>query len=196
MKKRQSRLKDIQDMSLSRVMSMSRKDLSKAVSILASASNKRLARLKKQNITTPASTFIKTHGGKFSVAGKNIYQLREEFQRAKGFLESETSTVRGYRKWESKIANTLRETAGIDYDSLTERQKRTFWKAYAQLEELDSANVYGAKYRTSINAIYEQVKSGLKQKDIASFIGDLNTRIYKETTSGFLSGENDPFNII
>lgn len=194
--KRSNRLSEIQNMSLSKIMSMSRRELAKAVLTMASAGNKRLVRLQKRNITTPASIYIKEHGGKFSVAGKNVAELREEFQRVKGFLESETSTVRGYRKWESKISQTLRESTGINYDSLTERQKRTFWQAYSKLEELDQANVYGARYRSSINTIYDAVKGGLKQKDVDAFVNNLNEEIYSSSSRGFLSGENDPFNLI
>lgn len=196
MAKRSNRISSILDMPLEKVMSMSRRDLSKQVSILASAGNKRLKRFKQKNINTPATEYIKKHGGKFSVAGKNVFELREEYQRVKGFLESETATVKGYRSWESKIANTLKQNSGIDYNSLTESQKRKFWKVYSKLEELDSANVYGARYRTSVNQIYDAVKSGLKMKDIDAFVNSLNEEIYAQSTTDFMTGENDPFNLI
>lgn len=196
MAKRSNKLSSILDMSLEKVMSMSRRDLAKTVSTLASAGNKRLVRFQKKNITTPATEYIRKHGGKFSVAGKNVFELREEFQRVKSFLESETATVKGYRTWENKIADTLKQNAGIDYNSLTELQKRKFWKVYSKLEELDSANVYGARYRTSVNQIYEAVKGGLKMKDIDTFVNSLNEEIYAESTADFMTGENDPFNLI
>lgn len=196
MAKRSNRLSNILDLPLEKIMSMSRRDLAKTVSTLASAGNKRLVRFQKKNITTPATEYIKKHGGKFSVAGKNVFELREEFQRVKGFLESETATSKGFRKWENKIASTLKENAGIDYNSLTERQKRLFWKTYSKLEEMDSANVYGARYRTSVNQIYDAVKSGLKLKDIDTFVSNLNEQIYAESTADFMTGENDPFNLI
>lgn len=196
MAKRSNKVTEIQNYTLTKIMSMSRRDLAKAVSTLASAGNKRLARFKKAGITTPASTYIKKHGGKFSVAGKNLYELREEMQRVKGFLESETSTVKGFRKWESKIAETLSTSTGIDYNSLTETQKRKFWRAYSKLEEMDSANVYGARYRTSVNEIYTAIKGGLKSRDIDAFITDMNNRIYAEHTQNYMTGENNPFNYL
>ena len=94
------------------------------------------------------------------------------------------------------MAQTLKENAGIDYNSLTELQKRKFWKTYSKLEELDSANVYGAQYRASINLIYDAVKGGLKLKDIDEFVNNLNNDIYMSNNAGFMSGENDPFNLI
>lgn len=217
MAKRVSQLNKILNYSPDKVMSMSRSDLADAVSKMASAGNKRLVRFKKKNITTPATAYIKKHGGKFSVAGKNVSELREEYLRVKGFLESETGTIKGYRRWESKVASTLEKStakydvvinpktgekmkvkieSGIDYNSLTERQKRIFWKAYAKLEELDQANVYGAKYKTSVNQIYQAVKGGLKMSKIDEFVTGLDDTIYKDSTQDFLTGENNPFNLI
>lgn len=195
-KKRSNRLSEVRGYTLTKIMSMSRKDLAKATSTLAQASNKRLDRLKKKGITTPASEYIKKHGGRFSTKGKDIIELREEFQRTKGFLESETSTLKGYRAWENKIATTLKNNTGIDYNSLNELQKRKFWKAYAKLEELDEANVYNQRYKSSVNEIYTAVKNGLKMKDIEKFANELNAHIYAEDNTGFLEGENDPFNLI
>lgn len=204
--KRVSRVTTTKDLPLSKIMSMSRADLSKAVRVLASAGNKRIARMKKQNITTPATVYIKKHGGKFSTAGKNIYELREEFQRAKQFLESETSTIKGYRQWETKVADTLMKNTGIDYNSLTEVQKRKFWKTYAKLSEIDPSNVYkpegksggdlfGTNYRNSMVDIYDAVKGGLKMKDIDNFVNDLNNRIYRESSRDLMSDANNPLKL-
>ena len=100
-KKRSNSLSQILDLPLEKIMSMSRRELAQTTSKLASAGNKRLKRFSQRNITTPATEYIKKHGGKFSVAGKNVFELREEFQRVKGFLESETATVirNGKIKW-------------------------------------------------------------------------------------------------
>lgn len=196
MAQRSNKLSEVRGYTLTKVMSMSRKDLAKATSTLAQAGNKRLKRFQEKNITTPATEYIKKHGGRFSTKGKDLEQLREEFQRAKDFLDKETSTIKGFRSWENKIADTLKTNAGIDYNALTERQKRKFWKAYSKLEELDAANVYGAKYRTSINEIYTAVKGGLRYKDIDDFVSNMNKKIYEESSKNFLSGVNDPFSLI
>lgn len=196
MERHSNRLSAVKDYTLSKVMSMSRRELAQATSVLTQASNKRLARMQKQGITTPATEYIKKHGGRFLTKGKDVNELREEFQRAKGFLESETSTIKGYRAWESKIAETLKTNAGIDYNALTEREKRKFWQAYSKLEELDAANVYGAKYRTSVNEIYTAVKGGLRYKDIDEFVAKMSDKIYVESTKNFMAGVNDPFSLI
>lgn len=184
------KVSDVLNMPLSKIMSMSREDLATYTRVLVRESNKRLTNMRKRKLTTPATAFIKKHGGKFSLKTrkgrqKNVAELREEFQRAKGFLESETSTVRGFRNWETKVANTLKTNAGIDYNSLTETQKRRFWQVYAKLEETDQANVYGGNYRTSVREIYDAVKSGLRKKDIDSFVIELNKSIYASTKKDF-----------
>ena len=184
------KVSDVLNMPLSKIMSMSREDLATYTRVLVRESNKRLTNMRKRKLTTPATAFIKKHGGKFSLKTrkgrqKNVAEWREEFQRAKGFLESETSTVRGFRNWETKVANTLKTNAGIDYNSLTETQKRRFWQVYAKLEETDQANVYGGNYRTSVREIYDAVKSGLRKKDIDSFVIELNKSIYASTKKDF-----------
>lgn len=184
------KVSDVLNMPLNKIMSMSREDLATYTRALVRESNKRLSNMKKRGITTPATAFIKKHGGKFSLRTrkgreKNVAELREEFQRAKGFIESETSTVRGFRTWETKVADTLKTNAGIDYNSLTETQKRRFWQVYAKLEETDQVNVYGGNYRTSVKEIYDAVKSGLRKKDVDSFVIELNKNIYESTEKDF-----------
>lgn len=184
------KVSDVLNMPLNKIMSMSREDLATYTRALVRESNKRLSNMKKRGIATPATAFIKKHGGKFSLRTrkgreKNVAELREEFQRAKGFIESETSTVRGFRSWETKVADTLKTNAGIDYNSLTETQKRRFWQVYAKLEETDQANVYGGNYRTSVKEIYDAVKSGLRKKDIDTFVIELNKNIYESTEKDF-----------
>ena len=194
--KNSNRLSDVRNYTLSKVMSMSRRDLAKATSILAQAGNKRLSRFQKSNITTPATEYIKKHGGRFSTKGMDIYQLREEFQRASDFLKAETSTIRGYREWENKISTTLKETGGIDYSSLTELQKRKFWKLYSKLEELDPANVHKTNYKTAVGEIYTAVKGGLKIKDINAIAEKLNKKYYSERTKDFSKSLSAPFDLI
>lgn len=181
-------------------MSLSKNDLAKATSVLTLAANQNLGRLKSRGIRTPASTYIKKHGGKFKSLNQlqqmTLEEVREEFQRAKGFLEAKTSTVSGFKSWEMSMSNTLFEHTGIDYNSLTEREKRKFWEAYSKLEELDQANVYGARYRTSINEIYTAVKGGLRFIDIDDFVEKMDAKIYREDTAHTFDESESPFSLI
>lgn len=186
------KISEIQDIPLSKIMSLSQKDLQKITERLAMYSNKRLERLSERKMTTPATEFIKKHGGKFKATG-DIYQLRAELQRAQGFLKAETSTVTGFKRWESKVSRTLKTNTGINYNSLKPAQKRRFWKAFSKLGELDIANIKGANYRTAVNEIYDAIKGGLKQKDLDSYVTRLSTQIYENATQNPFTGENNPF---
>lgn len=196
MPKRSNKLSQVKDMSISQVMSMSRSELIQATRTLTSAANRRLTTMKKHGIKSPSTEYIKRHGGRFSLRYtkgkhkgeyKNVAQLREEFQRAKGFLESETSTVKGFRKWEKGVADTLAKQ-GIDYNSLTETQKRRFWQAFAKVEELDQANTLkgSANYKATVNEIFEAVKGGLLKRDIDAFARKLNDQLYSESKKDFV----------
>lgn len=196
MPKRSNKLSQVKDMPISQVMSMSRNELIQATRTLTSAANRRLTTMKKHGIKSPSTEYIKRHGGRFSLRYtkgkhkgeyKNVAQLREEFQRAKGFLESETSTVKGFRKWEKGVADTLAKQ-GIDYNSLTETQKRRFWQAFAKVEELDQANTLkgSANYKATVNEIFEAVKDGLLKRDIDAFARKLNDQLYSESKKDFV----------
>ena len=95
------RLSDVQ------INKMSRRELAQVTSILASAANKRIARIEKANVTSPAVANVKSHEGKFSVKGKNTNQLRSEFARARNFMQNATSSVRGAKQSARQIEKNL-----------------------------------------------------------------------------------------
>lgn len=202
MSKRSNKLSKIQNMSLSKLMSLSRADLETATRALVRESNRRLTVMKNKGLASPSTEYIKKHGGKFrtttrSGEKKSVTELREEFQRAKGFLESKTSTVKGYREWETKVGETLAKQ-GIDYMSLTPAQKRRFWQAFSKVEELDRANTLkgSANYKSTVNEVYNAVKKGLLKRDIDTFANALNDELYAESEKdfeGFLTISENPF---
>ena len=172
-------------------MSLSRADLEKATRALVRESNKRLTVMKNKGLSSPSTEYIKKHGGKFRVTTrsgnkKSVTELREEFQRAKGFLESKTSTVSGFKEWEIQVGKTLADQ-GIDYLSLNKTQKRRFWQAFSKIEELDQANTLkgSANYKSTVNEIYNAVKKGLLKRDIDSFAKSIDDELYKQSEKDF-----------
>lgn len=202
MAKHSNKLSKIQNMPLSKLMSLSRTDLETATRALVRESNRRLTVMKNKGLTSPSTEYIRKHGGKFrtttrSGEKKSVTELREEFQRAKGFLESKTSTVKGYREWETKVGETLAKQ-GIDYMSLTPAQKRRFWQAFSKVEELDRANTLkgSANYKSTVNEVYNAVKKGLLKRDLDTFAKGLNDELYAESEKdfeGFLTISENPF---
>ena len=92
------------------ISKLKKPQLRKIVQTLASTSNKRLKRLQQKGISTPASRYV-NKSGKFSTKGKNINQLRAEYIRAKNFLQSKTSTLKGYKQFKKEV-QMIYEPAG------------------------------------------------------------------------------------
>ena len=101
------KVKEILNLSDVQINKMSRKELAQVTSILASAANKRIARIEKAGVTSPAVANVKAHDGKFSVKGKNTNQLRGEFARARNFMSNVTSTVKGAKSSARQIEKNL-----------------------------------------------------------------------------------------
>lgn len=134
-------VKDILNLSSQDVAKMTRKELAKTVSQLASAGNKRLRRLEKIPMGTESRAYqsaIKV--GNFSVSGKNQGQLQQEFKRVSNFLKAKTSSVSGWRRERKKVI----ERIGGEFPS--EESEKDFWKAYREIASSERAlhNAYGS----------------------------------------------------
>lgn len=167
---RQTKVETILNLTPEALMAMSRRDLAKNVSILASAANKRLKRLDISGVYSPASEYVRTHGGNFSVAGKNQNQLLIEFFRVQQFLESKTSSVSGAKRWQKKVqkevskaikARTQLAGAGgkaiekAVNDIFNDPEKRkVFWDLYSRITaEYDVADKYKIIWDDITNAM-------------------------------------------
>lgn len=115
---------ELVNLSATQIKNLNRRELSQVVSRLSSAANKRLKRFEKSGIETPA-TREAMKKGKFSVAGKDIKQLRTEYKRVKGFLTSETGTRKGYRGFLKRIQHSFAE-AGVKIGGETPEEIESF----------------------------------------------------------------------
>lgn len=115
---------DIMRMDANEINSLSRKDLASITSRLASVANKRMKRMRKAGLESPAlSTFeSRKQGVRFSVKGKNINQLRHTFKSAKGFLNLKTSSIKGAREWHQNVSERIGE--------MTPNQEKRFWRIF------------------------------------------------------------------
>ena len=97
-------------LSATQIKGYDRKNLARIVTKLNSAANKRIVRLEKAGYNTPAMRAAKVDkGGRFSVAGKNLKQLRAEYIRVSGFLKADTSTKKGYKSFIKKIKKAFED---------------------------------------------------------------------------------------
>lgn len=177
--------KELLDIDIKDFNQLTESDLRKATSILASAANKRYKRFQARGTDTPATRQLEQSGGKLSVKGKDLNQLRAEFMRAKQFLEAQTSTRRGWEQVQKSTIDALKKR-GIE---ITKDQLDTFWKAYEDLKDIspDVANK-SLKYDVMRN-ISERMEQGERDPEvIASEMRDEISRIYEERESSYASG--------
>lgn len=108
--------------------------MKKEANRLASMANKRVRRLEKNNLTdAPAYQQYISSGGKFTVKGKDYNQLQKEISRLQSFLDSSTSTVRGYNNVLKEMANNT----GIKYKNLNDlkQKSKTFFELHSKVEQ-------------------------------------------------------------
>ena len=140
---------DILNIDLDTFNKLSESELRAITSRLVSASNKRIRRLEKHDINSPALQGLgkqKTFSTKLpkdTAKQQRVNQLRSEFARSRSFLTSETSTISGYKAFakrtRKRIASELHMTEkqveqSLDlnrlYDILHKAQQRGIISSY------------------------------------------------------------------
>ena len=132
---RKKSVQSLTDMSIQDLNSMDKKSLSKVVSQMASAANKRLKRLDDSGFETPASKSVDRSGGKFGTRGKTLNQLRSEFIRVRNFLRSKTSTIKGYKKFKNDFFDRVEAKTSIRL-KMTDSELNRFWDIYSKCANL------------------------------------------------------------
>lgn len=135
-------IKQLIDLDITDVQRMNRRELAAVVSTLASTANKRLKRLELSDVgeLSPAYQQAQKRGQRFSVAGKSVNQLRNEYKAVTQFLKRETSTISGWKKVRKETYSRI----GGDFTSAA--QEKRFWKAYRKLasDEYGAVKSYGS----------------------------------------------------
>ena len=120
------------------------KEVAKDAQRLFDAANKRIKRIEQAGLTeSPAYIANKKKGGKFSGRGlknaENWNLLMHEYGRVINFLNMETSTLGGARKYEKKIISLIGDNVEGD-------KREIIFAALSRIEELGniSAEIYGS----------------------------------------------------
>lgn len=168
-------VEDIIKMDYETINKLSRQDLSRITSRLASAGNKRLRRIEKAGVQSPAYESVQRSGGNFSVKGKSVNQLRAEFARVQRFLspETKTSTVKGAREYKKKF--------GKYTEGLTDEQTANFFDVLHKLQEEDPSFF---KDQMKYNNVSEIISERIKRADPEVLLSELReklTNIYEES---------------
>lgn len=126
-------IEELMDMPQEEFETLSKKDLRSVVQRLASAANKRVDRMQKKGISSPALRQLLENGGRVSTKGKDLAALRAEFTRAKNFLQSQTSTISGYNEFVQNNIDALKEY-DVDIDK---KNFEDFWRVFDRIKEMD-----------------------------------------------------------
>lgn len=118
---------------------MSREELSPIISQLSAVANKRLKRLEKAGKTYGSTDGADTISGvrKFGAKGKTVGELRAEYKRLKGFLESKTSTLSGrkeryYQAVKRRWEQTKKESDEQEQKQKQEPKRQDVYKEYLE----------------------------------------------------------------
>ena len=162
-----------------------RDNLSRIVTKLNSAANKRLVRLEKEGYNTPAMR--KNHvdkGERFSVKDKNLKQLRAEYIHVSSFLKDNTSTVKGYKSFLHTLKNKFNEK-GVKIGGGTEKEIQDFidqeTKIYDWLKERNPfIEESGYKYEAMLRISEMVEQKNLSERAIKRRMNQWVKKVYKE----------------
>ena len=150
---------------------LSAKELKSVVSRLASTANKRV---KRADASGSASWAVKAaqRGGKFSVAGKDLEALRNEYQRVRAFLSDQNSTAAGWKQTRNELGDSLRE-AGYD---VTPSQVERMINAYNHLMEVDGTTL-SREGRYKYMKELAEIAGGSTWRDAEAILSDMQDAI-------------------
>ena len=162
-----------------------RDNLSRIVTKLNSAANKRLVRLENEGYNTPAMR--KNHvdkGERFSVKDKNLKQLRAEYIHVSSFLKDNTSTVKGYKSFLHTLKNKFNEK-GVKIGGGNEKEIQDFidqeTKIYDWLKERNPfIEESGYKYEAMLRVSEMVEKKNLSEQAIKRRMNQWAKKVYKE----------------
>ena len=167
---------DIMDMGIEEFSNLTKPQLREAVSRLASAANKRLRRVSKDDIVSPAQIEAEESGGKFSTRGKSEIELQVEFRRVSNFLRDKTSTVTGARQLEQDVREELKRRYGIGIDKSNFRDMlKTFKSLY---DESPSTQARKLRYGKLKDFDIEIDNSSIDLQTLSDMVASVLNRYY------------------
>ena len=160
---------------------LSRAELARAVSVLASAGNKRLRRIEKAGLTKSSNAYqaIARSGGDFSVKNKDITELDNEFERLKKFFapDTKTSTVGGTKKSiqrrKKAVEGWMADQGLTDYYKWSKSKQNKFWELVDSPEMQKVIEQYYGNYKgkQAINIAYNEFVQ--QEKDVRKYSREL-----------------------
>lgn len=182
-------IEDIMDIPFEMLNNLNRRDLAKITSRLSSTANKRIKRLLNTEYkeVSPALESVlnrvkKSGTTAFSVKGKDVNQLRNEFAQVKKFLNLKTSSIKGTKEVEKQTYQRL----GIDTKSpeWSVAKRKRFWSLYRKLVRNKGGEEQVNEFYGSDNIqklLLEKFNWNKKFDDIINEMEKELTNIYEES---------------
>lgn len=170
-KTKQTNVSQILAMSSKQISKMSDEKLRSIIRIANSAANKRIVRAQKQGVTSGVIEKANEYG-KFSVKGVTTRsQLESSFNRVRGFLSAETSTVSGIKRSQRKMFKNLARI--VNKELPTDEQIRL-----SGMDEIKLQDISGLIWQ-QIDKLSEDKSLGITRKEryrIAAHAYNVTTR--------------------
>lgn len=123
--------RDFQNLTPEQISAMSKEELLDAITKPMDAARKRLSNLKKAGFDkTPATMGFNEAGGTYKMGEVNKLTLNKIRSRARAlqkFLNVQTSTPAGAKKWLSHVQASMTEEQKLEWDNLNDTQKSNVW---------------------------------------------------------------------
>jgi hypothetical protein len=173
-------INDLLNLDIMDFNSLTEKEMRKVVSRLRDAGNKKIKRLEKSGVETPALRQVNRSGGLFTTKNKDLNSLRAEHSRIKSFMQAKTSTKTGYEKVRKETSEKLQER-GIDVKT---KDLDGFFKVYERLKEIDpSISLKSVKYE-----VMREISQKIDDLDYEGLILQMQEQlddIYEATAGAF-----------
>lgn len=146
-------------------MKLTNKELNKELNRLNSLANKRIQRLKKQGIKSPA---MRNMPDKFTNKGKTRAEKLKDFHRVSKFVNSETSTLKGVKETYKKILNNtglddvILEKTSIDTKSINTSQVIDLTNEFFSLTSMVDDYLQSKGDFLSYDKVWDYVKEEMK----------------------------------
>ena len=179
-------LNQMMNLSQREIERMSRRELAKVVSGMRSVARKRIERIEKNEIYTPAYTNIIASGGIPPVKGMDVVALRNEYKRYKHFLSLKTSTVKGAKQYEKVNRTNFEKITGKKW---SQENIKPLWALLDELRE--DGTVTSQNYRQALNYMVDFVDENpdaTKEEILEHARGRLQEE-YEQSTRGFYASD-------
>ena len=175
------KISDILKMDWEQINKLSTRDLKQVTSRLVSASNKRIRALEK----TPRGKYsyayktVEERGRKFSVRGKNVGQVKQEFKLTKRFLEMKTSTTKGWKETRTEMEQRVSNFTYGESQTWAERTWEKYWEVYRKSEEKNGGSYQKGDSDRIQQKLYEIFTSHDKRRS-ADYFSEILDEKYEE----------------